>query len=150
MSASTNTSATTASRTGSPFARVKSQFGDKAQLVAAVQALATAELWIDRTNADKGISRVSNGKLLRLHALLARVKGEFGTRQRLVDAILTLEGHSKDEDLRVRLNTQSLPRLVDQHDALVRRAKRASSKAAAPAARVPRSKRAQAKAKARA
>src|SRR5262245_53686739 len=38
----------------SPLAIVAERFGDKAKLVEAVKALATDELWMARTNADRG------------------------------------------------------------------------------------------------
>ena len=38
----------------------------KAKLVAEVEKLAKGDLWIDRTNDDKGLEHVSNAKLLRL------------------------------------------------------------------------------------
>ncbi len=87
----------------SPLATVKEKFGDKAKLVAAVKALATEELWLGRTSKDRGHDRglehVSNAKLLRLHAVLTEVKAKFGSREKLVEAILAAENRSKDAGL---------------------------------------------------
>jgi hypothetical protein len=134
-----------------PLQLVKEQFGDKQQLVDAVQKLATDDLWIDRIQPDKGLERVSNAKLLRLHAVLNRVKAEFGSRAGLVSSILELEKRGKDEGLKARLTGFPLPRLLDLHRAATRRKKAADRKASSaepPAARkkVARSKKAKAKA----
>ena len=132
----------------SPLSVVKERFGDKDKLVAAVQKLATNELWLDRTNEAKGLQSVSNTKLLRLHDALQAAKKEFGSRDKLVGAILELESRTKDEGYKVRLNQYAIPRLLDAHGAAAKRSKRAAASAApAPKAKkVARSKKAQAKA----
>jgi len=133
-----------------PAKAMKDRFGDKEKLVAAVKGLATPELWLERVNAEKGLERVSNAKLLRLHATLSRVKKDFGTRGKLIDAVLASQDRSKDAGLRSKLETYPTPRLVDLHDVSARRAK-ADKKAPKPAKtekkKVARSKKAQAKAK---
>jgi hypothetical protein len=101
----------------SPLASVKAKFGAKQKLVEAVKALATEELWLGRTNADRGgdrgLEHVSNAKLLRLHAVLSAVKEKFGTRAKLIDAILETEKRTKDAGLRKRLEAYPVPRLFD-------------------------------------
>jgi hypothetical protein len=130
----------------SPAAVVKERFGDKEKLAAAVQSLATSELWLDRVSDDKGLARVSNTKLLRLHAVLTGAKERFGSRAKLVDAILTLENRSKDVGLKARLESYPLPRLLDTHKGAERRAKaRAAAPAKPKAKKVVRSRKAQAK-----
>jgi hypothetical protein len=116
----------------SPLAQVKERFGDKAKLVAAVQAMATEALWLDRLNADKGLAKVSNAKLLKLHASLSKAKDEFGSRDKLVDSILSLEKRGADAGLKSGLASQPLPRLLERHARLSRGAKKAG--AAEPAA----------------
>ncbi|MBM4362646.1 MAG: hypothetical protein FJ104_08185 [Deltaproteobacteria bacterium] len=136
-----------------PLQAVKDRFGDKAKLVAAVKALATDELWLDRVNEDKGLERVSNAKLLRLLAALEAVKKEFGSRAKLVDSILSLRGTPKDQGRRTALEGHPLPRLLDAHRAAKSAAKAAGPakpKAAAPAKKkASRSKKAKAKAAAK-
>jgi hypothetical protein len=101
----------------SPLAIVKDKFGDKTKLVEAVKALATEELWLGRTSADRGKDRglehVSNAKLLRLHAVLTEVKEKFGTRAKLIDDILSAQNRSKDAGLKKRLEAYPVPRLYD-------------------------------------
>jgi hypothetical protein len=107
----------------SPLAQVKERFKDKASLVAAVRELATEELWIDRLNEDKGFDCISNAKLLRLYEILTRVKKEFGSRAKLIEAILETEKRTKDTGYRSRLERWPTPRLWDALRAARRRAK---------------------------
>ena len=133
----------------SPAAAVKDRFGDKEKLAAAIQSLATKDLWLDRVSEDKGLDRVSNAKLLRLHSVLSTAKERFGTRAKLVDAILQLENRSKDSGFKARLEEYPLPRLLDAHKSAERRSKvRRSAPAKAPVAKkkLVRSRKAQAKA----
>jgi hypothetical protein len=117
----------------SPLTIVKEKFGDKAKLVEAVKAFQTDELWLGRTAADrggdKGLSHVSNAKLLRLHTTFAAVKEKFGTRDKLIGAILDNEKRSKDEGYKKRLSAYPVPRLWDLYKTSERRKKAAEAKA---------------------
>jgi hypothetical protein len=117
----------------SPIAEVKERFGDKAGLVKAVRDLSGGGLWIDRVNEDKGLDRVSNAKLLHLHAVLTDVKQAFGSRKGLIDACLELEKRTKDEGYRTRLDRWPLPRLWDHYRAVKRRSDRAARASASAA-----------------
>jgi len=124
----------------SPLAVVQETFGDKAKLVQAVETLASEELWLARVNKEKGLAHVSNGKLLRLHATLSEVKEKFGTRAKLIDAILELEKRSKDVGLRAKLASWPVPRLYDSYKSAAKRNARVNSEAASkssPKAREP-------------
>jgi hypothetical protein len=96
-----------------PLSVVKEKFGDKAKLVAAVEKFTSDDLWVSRTNKAKGLAHVSNAKLLRLHETFSTVKEKFGTRAKLVDAILELEKRVKDEGYKTRLLAYPVPRLYD-------------------------------------
>jgi hypothetical protein len=111
-----------------PIQQVKANFGDKAKLVSAVQSLATDALWLDRVNPEKGLTKVSNSKLLRLHAALSRAKEQFGSRDALIGAVLTLGKRAKDDGYKARLSGYPVPRLLDLHDSL-------SKKTGAPVAK---------------
>lgn len=113
----------------SPLASTKERFENKEKLVAAVQALATEDLWLDRVNATKGLTKVSNQKLLRLHDLLSDAKKRFGTRQKLIDAILELAKRTKDQGYAKRLGGYPTPRLLDLHGSLSKGQRRAEAKA---------------------
>ena len=116
--------------TKSPLATVKDKFGDKAKLVEAVKAFVNDDLWLGRTSSDAGGSRglehVSNAKLLRLHGVFTEVKEKFGTRAKLIDAIIGLQQRDKDADFRKRYETHPVPRLFDLYRTLQKQAKAAA------------------------
>jgi hypothetical protein len=116
-----------------PLAHATEKFGDKAKLVAAVEAFAKGDdLWLGRTNEAKGLAHVSNSKLLRLHATFTTVKEKFGTRAKLISAICDLEKR-KDEGYKTRLTAFPVPRLFDMYTSSKKRVDVATKKAAAPA-----------------
>jgi hypothetical protein len=121
----------------SPLDRVKDKFGDKKKLVEAVQAFQTEELWLGRTSSDrggkKGLEHVSNAKLLRLYATFTEVREKFGSRDKLIGAILDLEKRVKDEGYKKRISAYPVPRLYDMLKTAQRRAKAAGKKQPAPA-----------------
>ncbi len=118
----------------SPLASVKERFESKEKLVAAVEKLATKDLWVDRVNGTKGLGKVSNAKLLRLHTLLTHAKESFGTREKLITQIAELAKRSKDKGYAERLGDYPLPRLLDLHRSLTRSSKRAGAADAKPKA----------------
>lgn len=107
-----------------PVLLVKEKFGDKTKLVEALQAFVSEDLWVNRLNSEKGLKYVSNAKLLRLHRVFSEVKAEFGSREKLIDAILTLENRSKDVGLRGKLTAYPVPRLWDIYKSAKKRAAR--------------------------
>jgi hypothetical protein len=114
----------------SPVAVVKERFESKEKLVEAVQKLATADLWLDRVSAEKGLAKVSNQKLLKLHDVLSDAKQRFGSRDKLISAILELKKRTKDAGYTASLKKQALPQLLDLHLSAERAGKRAAAKAA--------------------
>jgi len=121
-----------------PNTMLKSKFESKEKLVAAVKALTTDELWVPRLNQDrggnKGLDQVSNAKLLKLHATLTAVKGKFGTRAKLIEAVLEVEGRTKDAGYRTRLEGYAVPRLFDLYTAKGKKSSAAKAEKA-PAAK---------------
>jgi hypothetical protein len=120
----------------SPLAIVQERFGDKSKLVEALAAFKNEDLWVTRLNSDRGgtrgIEHVSNAKLLKLHATFTAVKDKFGTRAKMIDAILDLEKRAKDAGYKKRLENFPVPRLYDHWKSLDKRAKaaqRAASRA---------------------
>ena len=104
-----------------PLSVVKEKFGDKSKLVEALEKLTGEALWVSRTNKDKGLAHVSNAKLLRLHATFTQVKEKFGTREKLIDAILELEKRAKDGEYKTKLSEWPVPRLFDAYQSLANR-----------------------------
>jgi hypothetical protein len=114
----------------SPVAAVKERFQSKDKLVEAVQKLATADLWLDRVSGEKGLAKVSNHKLLKLHETLTDASKRFGSRDKLISAILELKKRTKDAGYGARLKKAGLPELLDLHQSAERASKRAAAKAA--------------------
>jgi hypothetical protein len=136
-----------------PASQVKERFGDKAKLLAALEKLTTAELWLDRVSKAKSLKNVANSKLLKLHDTLSLLKKDFGSRAKLIEAILKLEKRSKDAGYKGKLEGYPTPRLMDLHHALNKKSrqaaaseKKASEKPAAAKAKAPAKKPAAAKA----
>ena len=141
----------------SPLTTVKKQFGDKAKLVAELEKFTKDDdLWVSRTNKDKGLAHVSNAKLLKLHRTFTEVKEKFGSRAKLIDAICEVEKRTKDEGFKKRLGGYPVPRLWDMYKSASKRsgaakgeakaAKKPAKKAEAkPAAKKPAAKKAAAK-----
>jgi hypothetical protein len=114
----------------SPLAIIKDKFGGKEKLVAELEKLTKDEdLWVNRTNKDKGLAHVSNAKLLKLQATFAEVKEKFGTRAKLIDAIADLEKRTKDEGYKSRLGHYPVPRLYDMYKSAAKRSGAAKAKA---------------------
>ena len=131
-----------------PLAIVKDKFGEKAKLVEAIEKLTNDGLWLARSTEGKGLAHVSNAKLLRLHATFSEVKEKFGTREKLVDAVLDLEKRTKDTGLRQKLSEWPVPRLFDAYRSAKKRA--AGPKTSSPKPRAePPAKAAKAPAKAK-
>ncbi len=105
----------------SPLAIVKEKFGDKEKLVAAVEKLCGEDLWVSRTNKDKGLAHVSNAKLVRLHETFTAVKEKFGTRAKLIEAILEVEKRAKDEGYKQHLSAFPVPSLWDLYKSTSKR-----------------------------
>ena len=109
------------SKSLSPLAIVKEKFGDKEKLVAAVEKFTTDDLWVARTNKDKGLAHVSNAKLLKLLTTFTAVKEKFGTRAKLIEAILETEKRVKDDGYRTHLAAFPVPRLWDLYKSTSKR-----------------------------
>jgi len=107
-----------------PLAVVKERFESKEKLVSAVQSLSSSDLWIDRLSA-KGLSHVSNAKLISLHDKLKSAQEKFKSREALVSDILGKMKRSQDAGLRAALAAYPLPRLLDLLGSLTKKAKKA-------------------------
>ena len=106
-----------------PLAVVKEKVGDKEKLVAEVEKFTKDDdLWVSRTNANKGLKHVSNAKLVKLHRTFSEVKEKFGTRAKLIDAILEVEKRTKDDGYKSRLGHFPVPRLYDLYKSAAKRA----------------------------
>lgn len=107
----------------SPLTQVKEQFGSKEKLVDALVAMPDSV--IERGGAEKDEFRTklltaANAKLLRLHQTGSAVTERWGSKDKLVDAILTMKRRGKDQDYRTKLGSLTLGKLFDQFSSLER------------------------------
>ncbi len=130
----------------SPAQLVKTRFGDKSKLLDALKPFLGEDLWVGRTNDDKGIARISNAKLVRLFDTFTTVKSKWGTRAKLIDAVVEASGKQKDPGFRTRIEGWPVPRLYDSYKAAAKRAAPKAEKKAEKRAEKPAAKAAEAKA----
>lgn len=104
-----------------PKGRVSELHGGKEALAKALAPL----LATDKEDSDSIAGRLktaSNTQLLRLQRLAETVKSKWGSREKLIQAIVDGAKKGKDKDYVAKLSTFSLPRLVDLATSSARRA----------------------------
>jgi hypothetical protein len=128
---------------------MRAGFSSKQDLIDKLKGLATGDLWTDRLNSARSWTGLSNQKLLRLHAILSEVKEKYGSREKLIDALVAAMGRATDKDFRTHFALWPLPRLLDAVRSAEKRkaaeapatetpaAKPAAKAEAAPAAKKP-------------
>lgn len=95
-----------------PRARVVAAHGSKEALAKSLAAvIARGDEDTDALAAR--LKTASNQQLLRLSSVAATVKKKWGSRDKLIEAIGAAQRKSKDKDYLAKLETMSLPRLVD-------------------------------------
>lgn len=105
-----------------PLARVKAAHGSKEALAKAL----APELAFGGEDSDTVASRLktaSNSQLLRLQRVVDTVKQKWGSRDALITALTAAEKKSKDTDYVTKLQTFSLPKLLDLATSAERRAR---------------------------
>jgi len=95
-----------------PKARVAEAHGSKAALAKAIAST------IARADQDAGaleaqLTKASNAQLLRLSRATQTMKAKFGDRDKLIAAIGAAANKSKDKDYLAKLDSYSLPQLLD-------------------------------------
>jgi hypothetical protein len=105
-----------------PKARVAEKAGSKEALAKTVaEALVREDE--DSTSLATRLSTASNQQLLRLARVAETVKQKYGSRAKLVAAIGNVEKKSKDKDFLAKLDSLSLPNLLDLATSAERRAR---------------------------
>lgn len=95
-----------------PMARVVAGHGSKAALATAIaKAIARADQ--DTGALESQLKKASNAQLLRLEAATQTLKEKFGDRGKLIAAIGAASNKSKDKDYLAKLDSYSLPQLLD-------------------------------------
>ncbi|MEO8699717.1 MAG: hypothetical protein ABI867_06720 [Kofleriaceae bacterium] len=113
---------TTPPKARHPRARVLENHGSKEALAKSLAAvIARSDQDTDALEAD--LKRSSNAQLLRLSRVTATVKQKYGNRDKLIAAIGTAEKKSKDKDFITKLESYSLPQLLDLAASAERRAR---------------------------
>jgi hypothetical protein len=114
--------ATLAPKARHPRARVLENHGSKEALAKSLAAvIARADQDTDALEAS--LKTASNAQLLRLSRVTATVKQKYGNRDKLIAAIGTAEQKSKDKDYIAKLESFSLPQLLDLAASAERRAR---------------------------
>ena len=95
-----------------PRARIAELHGSKAALAKALASV------LARADEDTGaletrLAKASNAQLLRLQHASQRLKDKYGSRDKLIAAIGTATHKSKDKDYLAKLDSYSLPQLLD-------------------------------------
>ena len=95
-----------------PRGRVAEAHGSKAALAKAIAPL------LARTDEDSGaletrLKKASNAQLLRLQRATQTLKDKYGNREKLIAAIGAAQRKAKDKDYLAKLETYSLPQLLD-------------------------------------
>ena len=95
-----------------PKARVVAQHGSK-EALAKTLAEAVAREDEDTDVIAGRLGKASNMQLLRLHHVVETVKAKYGSREKLIAAIGDAQKKSKDKDYLAKLDTFSLPQLLE-------------------------------------
>lgn len=104
-----------------PKGRVTEGHGGKEALAKALAASLATDNEDSDTVAGK-LKTASNTQLLRLQKVVQVVKDKWGSREKLIQALLDGAKAGKDKDYGAKLSTFSLPRLVDMAQSATRRA----------------------------
>ncbi|HEX4421123.1 MAG TPA: hypothetical protein VH165_24565 [Kofleriaceae bacterium] len=95
-----------------PKGRVTEKHSGKAELAKTLASV------IARADQDTGalearLKTASNAQLLRLHRATQTLKDKYGSRDKLIAAIGTATNKAKDKDYLAKLDSYSLPQLLD-------------------------------------
>jgi hypothetical protein len=105
-----------------PKGRVAAGHGDKAALAKAL-ASSVARSSQDAGEVEAQLKTASNQQLLRLQRVVETVKKKWGDRSKLIAAIGTAANKAKDNDYLAKLDSFSLPQLLDLAMSSERRAR---------------------------
>jgi hypothetical protein len=95
-----------------PKVRVAEAHGSKAALAKAIAPL-LAGTDEDTDALEVRLKKASNAQLLRLQRATQTLKNKYGTREKLIAAIGEAQRKAKDNDYLAKLDTYSLPYLLD-------------------------------------
>lgn len=97
-----------------PLATIKRLHGSKEKLVdSLVATLAKENEDENEAELKQRLMTVSNKKLLRLADSMRILKEKYGNKDKLVQAVSTAKGKTKDQDYTNKLRSYSVHRLLD-------------------------------------
>jgi hypothetical protein len=96
-----------------PLAKVKRLHGGKETLVDSLVAALAKDSDESTEELKQRLMTVSNKKLLRLSQALQQVREKYGSKDKLVEAVSTAKGKSRDQDYIDKLHSLPITRLLD-------------------------------------
>lgn len=96
-----------------PLATVRRLHGSKEKLVDSLIPALVDDGDESKAELKERLMSVSNQKLLRLATAMQTVSEKYGSKAGLVDAISSARGKAKDQDFKDKLESYSVPRLLD-------------------------------------
>lgn len=110
----------------SPIAEVKEKFGSKEALAKIVKSQIERPEGLSDEAYDRKVRTISNRKLLKLHTAHEDMTKGFGSKEGLVDAIITLSSVGKvDQVYRAKLVTLRIAQLLELHKSLAKKSRKA-------------------------
>ncbi len=100
-----------------PLHTVKEKFGSKAELVKQLVSTVVPSEGETESELTERLMRVSNKKLLVLHEREATLKDKFGSREKLISALVDKQLGREDADLQEKLGQYSTGRLLSMSGA---------------------------------
>lgn len=100
-----------------PMQQIKERFGGKDKLVAELVGLMKRPSELTKDQFRKRLMAQSNRKLMILHARETAIKDRFGSREKLIEALLAArmgKQQKEDKGFRTHLEKRSNGQLLDQ------------------------------------
>lgn len=104
----------------SPLQKVRDEFGSKEELAKRLLPLLERPEGESQEAFARRLGAASNLKLLRLWRAEHAVKERFGSKEKLVDALVTAKFGKDNADYRASLNGLTKTRLLDLHRQIAR------------------------------
>lgn len=96
-----------------PLATVRRLYGSKEKLVDSLVPKLLEDSDESKAELKERLLSVSNQKLLRLSVAMQTLAEKYGSKASLVDAVSSARGKAKDQDYKDKLESYSVPRLLD-------------------------------------
>lgn len=101
-----------------PVEEVRQRFGSKEALAKQLLKVVDKDDDVDDAEFERRIMTASNRQLLRLYEVSEIIKGRFGSKKNLVDAIVKAKFPKGNDPYRDKLMTLPSTRLLDLHRSL--------------------------------